>query len=114
MKDLKEEIREVLSKIQIGEDCKGKPYYFGSEGAIEMDLALDLLIPFIEQNYVPREFLNWMGRVGISYVTHSYNDKNKGKYQRVILKEDNEFEITQYTLDELLNYWKQNIKKCQE
>jgi hypothetical protein len=30
------------------------------------------------------------------------------------LKEDNEFEITQYTLDELLNYWKQNIKKCQE
>ena len=64
----------------------------------------------INDNYVPKEFLNWMGRVGISYVTHAYREENKGKYQRVILKEDNEFEITQYTLDELIEYWKTNIR----
>lgn len=89
MKPLEEKIIEILDNRM---DCDGQ--FITGMGTSAKEIASMM-----------NEFIGWMGRIGINYVTHAYNSENKGKYQRVILKEDNEFEITQYTFDELFDYW---------
>ena len=95
MKTLEEKIIEILDNRM---DCDGQ--YITGMATSAKEIASMM-----------KEFVEWIGAVGISYVTHSYSPKSKGKYQRVVLTEDNEFEITQYAFDELFDYWLNNIKE---
>ena len=90
---LEEKIIEMLESVKFRSDCV-------THEKISKEIASMM-----------KEFVEWIGAVGISYVTHSYSPKSKGKYQRVVLTEDNEFEITQYAFDELFDYWLNNIKE---
>ena len=94
MKTLEEKIIEILDN-----NLDYKPHCITGMGTSAKEIASMM-----------KEFMEWIGAVGISYVTHSYSPKSKGKYQRVVLTEDNEFEITQYAFDELFDYWLKKVK----
>ena len=104
MKDLSEQLKEALSQIVLGEDAEGNTYHFGDEDGSEMQQGIELITALIKDNYVPKEFVEWIG----------FESPERLKYREIddrwLYSENFGLTYFKYTPDELFEYWKTYIR----